>query len=506
MPKAIDPSVAHQVMLKVGLSPLTPYPGRAVSPWQCECQICGQLVSPSYNAVQQGGGCRFCARERVSKGRRLDPDYAAGVMREAGLQPLIPYPGAFTPWPCECTTCGDRGTPLYNNVAKRGRGCLKCGREKGAKKRRTPEHLVRQGLVAAGAEPLVPYVGNMQKKWPSLCLRCQREIHPVPYSVLVNGKDPCRWCSRHQIHPDSAVALLREAGAEPQEPFPGARNPWKCQCIRCGLVIYPRYDTVSRGSNPCKYCVWAAQGEYLRPPPSKPRTDEWGRSRALQHDVEPLEAYPGRNSLPWHCKCMRCGNDLVTNLAYIVSNRHPCRSCGYQAVAEARRKSAPEAIAQMKRAGAEPLEPYVDGATPWRCRCLQCNQEITPRLALVSSGISAHPYCPARPVHGFNREVPAILYLITHTKWGIHKVGIAGRESLRLNHHRSQGWSVYKTRNFDTGGEAHRVEQAVITWMRDQGWLPASYRGSGWTESVNAEAVSLKVLWQKVLKFCTETS
>lgn len=63
----------------------------------------------------------------VKKAHRLHPDEAAAVMRAAGLEPLVPYPGANPPWLCRCTTCGSEGSPSYSYVASHGKGCAPCG-------------------------------------------------------------------------------------------------------------------------------------------------------------------------------------------------------------------------------------------------------------------------------------------------------------------------------------------------------------------------------------------
>ena len=90
---------------------------------------------------------------------------------------------------------------------------------------------------------------------------------------------------------------------------------------------------------------------------------------------------------------------------------------------------------------------------------------------------------------------------MTHPVLRAHKVGIAGVASTRLRHHRANGWDVYRTIDFRTGAEAHAVEQAVLRWMRDEeGWPPALSTGSGYTETVDGDEVTVATIWQQVLK------
>jgi hypothetical protein len=116
---AVDPEEAKAVMRAAGLEPLEPYT-RSHAPWRCRCRTCGREVSPRYETIQRGGGCGFCA------GMAVDPEEAASVMRAAGLEPLVPYPGSHKPWRCR-HTCGLEVSPRYANIL-RGQGpCRFCG-------------------------------------------------------------------------------------------------------------------------------------------------------------------------------------------------------------------------------------------------------------------------------------------------------------------------------------------------------------------------------------------
>jgi hypothetical protein len=57
--KRVDAEAAAALMRAASLEPLVAYPGRH-PPWPCRCLQCGQTVSPTYGAVKNGGGCRYC--------------------------------------------------------------------------------------------------------------------------------------------------------------------------------------------------------------------------------------------------------------------------------------------------------------------------------------------------------------------------------------------------------------------------------------------------------------
>lgn len=57
---AVDPEAAAELMRTAGLEPLTPYPGRNNVGWLARCLECEREVMPAYDAVQAGGGCKYC--------------------------------------------------------------------------------------------------------------------------------------------------------------------------------------------------------------------------------------------------------------------------------------------------------------------------------------------------------------------------------------------------------------------------------------------------------------
>lgn len=350
----------------------------------------------------------------------------------------------------------------------------------------------------------------MNKPWRSRCMRCHRTINPRPTSVLVRGSDPCVFCSRTQVHPEEAIALMRESGAEPLEPFPGARPKWRCRCLRCGREIFPRMYSIRAGGGPCPQCGRSKNknpieiGRFQAGIATTGLDIIEGIERMRLAGLEPTAGYPGLNSLPWPAKCLRCGAAVNASFATATDKKGKggCLVCANINRGNAQRIKPELAVMQMRNAGAEPLDSYIDGATPWRCRCLKCGREIRPRLSIVNQGNNPCPLCPKGTGSGFDRIKPAIVYLITHPLLDSHKIGIAGVESKRLPEHRRNGWEVFKILYFESGQDAYRVEQDVLNWMRSENaWPPSLSTGSGWTETVDAETVSLPTIWRQVQKY-----
>jgi hypothetical protein len=241
----MDHEAAAILMIEHGLEPLEPYPG-ANHRWRCRCLRCGTEVTPRYSNIQQGwGACPTCRRAASSARQRGPEAGAIDVMRAAGLEPLEPYQGVMTPWRSQCRTCGNQVAPLLNNIKNGQTGCKWCA-----------NRVVDPGeaaavMRAAGLEPLAAYPGA-HAPWPCRCQRCHRTV--TPRYRAVRAGSGCRYCNDTAINPEAAASLMRQAGLEPLEQYPGSLRPWKCRCTKCGRTVQPCYSTIQRGSGGCRWC------------------------------------------------------------------------------------------------------------------------------------------------------------------------------------------------------------------------------------------------------------
>jgi hypothetical protein len=102
------------------------------------------------------------------------------------------------------------------------------------------------------------------------------------------------------------------------------------------------------------------------------------------------------------------------------------------------------------------------------------------------------------------------VYLITNKELNSHKVGIGNKRPIkrvnedRLGRFRKQGWETFKVWDFETGGEAWKVESAVFKIIRKDLGLPIHLskeqmpKTEGQTETVNADSITLLEL-QKIV-------
>ncbi len=114
--------------------------------------------------------------------------------------------------------------------------------------------------------------------------------------------------------------------------------------------------------------------------------------------LKPLEPYPGKGTLPWKCICLNCGLEVSPSLSSVRNNGGGCRPCGLKKSAKSRSTDTHVAIEIMRKAGAEPIGPYLGSGKPWLCKCMKCGKEITPRFGNVKKGTAACVFCSGKKI------------------------------------------------------------------------------------------------------------
>jgi recombinational DNA repair protein (RecF pathway) len=595
MAKRLSDQEARQIMINAGARPLIAYPGTS-KPWLCKCLRCKKEISPTLGNVTNNGTnpCAYCSKKKVH------PDDAIKIMRKAGLEPLAPYPGSNTKWKCKHLKCGEIVYPMHSWIVAGQGGCQKCGYIEGGLKGRVSEQLAIQVMKKAGLTPLTPYVGG-GKPWKSKCSKCKQIVSPnynsiqggsgcgvcagkvvipamavklmkkaklnplVPYpgsatnwkckcmkcgeivypnyGDIKQGDGGCKYCAKHFVKPEDAVALMRLNNLEPLEPYRKTGTPWKCKCMKCGKTVSPRHNTIQRGNGGCKYC-------------SRTYLDAEDAIKLMRKaKLEPLIPYPGSQK-PWRCKCLRCGREVSPAYTTVQGGQKGCVYCGGKKV------DPQEAFNFMVSKGLQPLEKYKRADGPWKCRCIKCLKTVTPKFSSVQQGQGGCIYCAGKkvdpedaialflennlkplepfshtdkkwksqclkcnrtvyPTHhmvsqrsggcrycaknGIDFTLPAYIYLITNNELQAHKIGIGGEYANedRLWDHTKQGWTLYKKKTFLTADKALFVEQSILKWLREERGLPTflskeQMPQAGWTETVDASEIDLPTIWSKV--------
>jgi hypothetical protein len=296
----VSEQLAIQVMNKKGLTPLVSYSG-AGKPWKSKCSKCKQITFPTYNSIASGTGCGVCA------GRIVPPARAVAEMKAANLEPLEPYPGGRTKWKCKCLKCGEIVNPKYSDIKQGDGGCKYCGGHY------VDPDIVFKTMVAKGANPQTPYK-SAGARWHCVCQICKRDIHPTWNSVR-EGRNPCAYCARKKVVPEEAKKRMIAAGVKPMVKYPGARNKWKCKCLKCKRIVFPDYSSVvNAGQNGCSYCA----GKKVDP--------ESAFKLMVNAGLNPLVKYISANA-PWPCTCEKCGKKVSPTYSAIRIGQGGCRYC-----------------------------------------------------------------------------------------------------------------------------------------------------------------------------------
>ena len=263
-------------------------------------------------------------------GRPINPAEARALMIRNGCEPKTEFIKAKDPWPAICLRCGEDIQPTYDSIATKARkhgdaprGCRPCADQGRAEQHRLDEAELAMAAATANIQPLEPYRNN-STGWECLCLNegCPRTLAGKPIKVLMKvvrrGGMACRYCSRKEIHPDDAAAMMIEHGrVQPKVLYPGIDQPWLGDCLRCGEEVRPRLHDVKNGG----------QGGCARCAPNAPLTLDQAWDRAISYRFRPLDKFAFRNTnAPWDGICLDCGAPVSPCLGNLYRGQGACNS------------------------------------------------------------------------------------------------------------------------------------------------------------------------------------
>jgi hypothetical protein len=114
-------------------------------------------------------------------------------------------------------------------------------------------------------------------------------------------------------------------------------------------------------------------------------------------NLKPLEPYKNSNA-EWKSICLKCNTIGYPTFAQIKAGKGGCLPCGYKSGSSKTRKTDLVAQGVMIASNVQPLEPYKNSNSKWKCRCLICSRIIHPRLSSIISGQGACEYCSGKKV------------------------------------------------------------------------------------------------------------
>ena len=103
---------------------------------------------------------------------------------------------------------------------------------------------------------------------------------------------------------------------------------------------------------------------------------------------------------------------------------------------------------------------------------------------------------------------------MTHQELSAHKIGIGNsvrsRGRSRISQHEKRGWKLFKQMDFEVTDDAYFLEQDILKWLREDKGLRVylsefEMPQGGYSETVDAEEISLSTIWAKVVKLSKVT-
>ena len=339
-------------------------------------------------------------------------------------------------------------------------------------------------------------------------------------------------------------AMLK-AGLEPLEPYQNALAKWKCKCLGCGEIVYPKYNQIQQGVGGCNRCGTKRGSNKIK------MDSELAIQMMKDAGLEPLEDYVNSKT-KWKCKCLSCGDIVHPKLNGIQTGEGGCYKCGMKKAGLSNTLDSEQAIQLVKAAGFTPLEPYKNALTKWKMRHEVCNSVVYPKLNSISNNSSKTPGCavcagqqveiglndlgstfpliameavgwdptsvtagsnqkklwkcneghewiapvaqrtsghgcPSCSQSGFDPNKDGWLYFLSHPDWEMLQVGITNVTDDRLSTHKRLGWEVLELRGPMNGDLARQWETDILRMLRKKGAIVGTTeiagRFSGYTES-----------------------
>jgi hypothetical protein len=64
----------------------------------------------------------------------------------------------------------------------------------------------------------------------------------------------CRFCSQTEVDPKEASAYMLKNHLKPLAPYYKSAAKWKCRCMKCKNIVYPKFNQVKTHGGGCKFC------------------------------------------------------------------------------------------------------------------------------------------------------------------------------------------------------------------------------------------------------------
>jgi hypothetical protein len=315
-------------------------------------------------------------------------------------------------------------------------------------------------------------------------LGCGDIVFPK-YNQIQQGIGGCNACGTkrgsQKIKLDSKLAtqIMIDAGLEPLEDYVNSKTKWKCKCLSCGDIVYPKLNGIQTGEGGCKKCGMKKAGLSQR------LDSEQAIQIMKDAGFTPLEPYT--NALTkWKSRHDVCNSIVYPKLNTISNNSSKTPGCavcaGQQVEIGLNDLGSTFPLIALEAVGWDPTSVTAGSNQKKLWRCAEGHEWTAP----VAQRTSGHG-CPSCSQNGFDPNKDGWLYFLSHPDWEMLQIGITNVPDDRLSTHKRFGWEVLELRGPMNGDLARQWETDILRMLRKKSAIVGSTeiagKFTGYTES-----------------------
>ena len=200
------------------------------------------------------------------------------------------------------------------------------------------------------------------------------------------------FVASNAINPEIAAKRMIERGVRPLEPYQNSNKRWKCECLTCGNVVYPRYSTVVPGGRGgCDFCAKKRAGETRN---QKIRQIDFPAA-CVAANVTPLSPFVDAFT-KIALQCNACDHKFEKVWSPLRDGKG-CPKCSRKAQTKSElERGKYKADSLFKENLIAPVGPYAGFNRPYAGICQVCGASVAPRPAGLSAGQGGCKPCGAR--------------------------------------------------------------------------------------------------------------
>ncbi len=331
--------------------------------------------------------------------------------------------------------------------------------------KKIPDDAAKAVMLKAGLLPLEPYK-NANSDWLCRCLTCEKEVISR-YNRVQQGSS-CPRCAatkaglKIRLDEETAILRLREFDLEPLEPYVKSDLKWKCRCLLCGEIVFPKLKNLQRGDGGCFKCGMKKAGLANRLSEEEAlKIIENAGFVALEPYVNALAKWKLRHKI-----CNAIVYPKLNSITISAGKTLGCAVCsGHQVEVGWNDLQTTHPQLALEADGWDPTTVTAGSSKvkkKWKCSNGHTWQTS---VAQRSDGHG----CPTCSTTGFDPNKDGWLYLLSHEDWKMFQIGITNFPDNRIASHRKLGWELLEIRGPMDGHLTQNWETSILRMLRARG-------------------------------------